>query len=876
MPISPGTRIGPFEISDALGAGGMGEVWRARDMRLGREVAIKVLPEAFADDRERIARFQREAQLLAAFNHPNIAAIHSFESVDGVRLLVMELVPGETIRELLSKGPLPLPRAVAIAHDVAEALGAAHAKGILHRDLKPSNVKVTPEGKVKLLDFGLAKAFAGGTPASDISESPTLGVDTTKQGMVLGTVSYMSPEQTRGRALDRRSDVWSFGCLVYEMLSGKKAFTGETVSDVLVAILDREPDWEALPPDTPRPVVELLKSCLAKRLDERLPDLAHARGQLDLVRIGRTTLLPATAGSLSRPRRRPASLAIGGLAVLSVAATIVYVTFRERAGRALPSTKLLAVLPASDFTGKPNGPLRAAGISASLRGKLQRVAGIQIMLASDALAARETDAVKVARDTGANLVLQPSVRQVGDRIQLSYSLALASSPLQIDAGEVTGPESDLFDLENELAKRICSSLELRYAGGGTPLREEIAGGSSQSDYFTALGHLERYDDPAQVQRAIDLLLKIPGRENSALVQAALGRAYLASYNLSKDVPLAERARSAAERAIAIDPGLPEAQVTLGQVLTVSGQYAEAVAVIRRALAKDPRSVPALLALVSALQRSKDPAGAEQTALRLVELQPTSWAGFNRLGTMYFLGSRYEKAAEAYRRAIALNPDVARVHLNLGAVLLRLGRFEEALAALDASIRIRPVPQAYSNVGVAHYLLGRFPEAAASFQRAVDLAPKNYRWHIYLGDALSQIPEQTVRARAAYEAALPLVTAELSVNPADALNVVLLGRCLARTGEPERAWSEIRRGVALAPEDENVLETAAAAAMVLGKKAEALAWLRKAVERGYGIVEIQRDPDFSTLRGEPEFAQLASAAAAASAATSSTQSTGAIR
>jgi len=211
MPISPGTRIGPFEISDALGAGGMGEVWRARDMRLGREVAIKVLPEAFADDRERIARFQREAQLLAAFNHPNIAAIHSFESVDGVRLLVMELVPGETIRELLSKGPLPLPRAVAIAHDVAEALGAAHAKGILHRDLKPSNVKVTPEGKVKLLDFGLAKAFAGGTPASDISESPTLGVDTTKQGMVLGTVSYMSPEQTRGRALDRRSDVWSFG-----------------------------------------------------------------------------------------------------------------------------------------------------------------------------------------------------------------------------------------------------------------------------------------------------------------------------------------------------------------------------------------------------------------------------------------------------------------------------------------------------------------------------------------------------------------------------------------------------------------------------------------------------------------------------------------
>ena len=384
-------------------------------------------------------------------------------------------------------------------------------------------------------------------------------------------------------------------------------------------------------------------------------------------------------------------------------------------------------------------------------------------------------------------------------------------------------------------------------------------GPPQTDYVVALGYLERYDDRASVDKAIALLTRIPGAEGSALVQAALGRAYLRAYNLTKDAATAALAQQAAQRANALDPELPEAQVTLGEILTATGRSGDAIAVLRKAIDRDPSSVPAILALASALQKSKDTAGAERTLLRLVELRPTSWSGFNRLGTLYFLSSRYEKAVETYRRAIALNPDVARMHFNLGAALLRLGRFEEARAALDDSIRISPAPQAFSNLGVAHYLLGRFPEAAASFQRAVDLAPKNYRWHAYLGDALSQIPGESARARGAYEAALPLVTAELAVNPADAVSVVLLGRCLAMTGAPERGWSEIRRGVALAPEDSEVLEPAAAAATVLGKKAEALAWLQKAVAKGYGLVEIQHDPVFAPLRGEPEFQKLASLA-----------------
>ena len=291
--------------------------------------------------------------------------------------------------------------------------------------------------------------------------------------------------------------------------------------------------------------------------------------------------------------------------------------------------------------------------------------------------------------------------------------------------------------------------------------------------------------------------------------------------------------------------------------------------LREVLARDPSSAPALLALTTTHLRSGDLAGARESALRLVELRPTSPTAVNRLGTVHFSTSDYESAATAFRRAIALDPRVPRAHFNLGAALLRLGRFEEARAALEDSIRVEPTSAAYSNLGVSQYLLGRHAEAAGSFQKAVDLAPKDYRRHIYLGDALSQIPGRAAQARRAYEAALPLARAELSLDPSDATTVVLLGRCLARTGEPEKAWAEIRRGVTLAHDDENVLETAAAAAMLVGKRSEALAWLEGAVSRGYGLVEIERDPDFAPLRSDPAFKKLASLAPTATATPPST-------
>src|SRR5512141_980596 len=302
MTISSGTRLGPYEILAPIGAGGMGEVYRARDPRLAREVALKVLPEEFFEGEERRQRFEREARLLAALNHPAIAAIYSFEEIPSSsssssssssrHLLTMELVEGEDLAQRIASGPLPLEESLSYARQIAEALEAAHEKGIVHRDLKPANVKVTPDGQIKLLDFGLAKIFEGdpAKPGSGapITESPTLTARGTAAGMILGTAAYMSPEQARGKPVDKRTDVWAFGCVLYEMVTGKRAFEGETVSDTLAAVLKEEPDWSALRAPVSSKVRELLRRCLQRDSKQRPRGMGDARSALE-EQIGATS-----------------------------------------------------------------------------------------------------------------------------------------------------------------------------------------------------------------------------------------------------------------------------------------------------------------------------------------------------------------------------------------------------------------------------------------------------------------------------------------------------------------------------------------------------------------------------------------------------------
>lgn len=333
MTLEPGKKLAHYEVLGPLGAGGMGEVYRARDAKLGREVALKILPAAFMNDPARLARFEREAKLLASLNHPNIAAIYGLEQSTVGPFLVLELVEGPTLAERLASGPLEMAEAFRAAINIAEALEHAHDLGVMHRDLKPANIKISPEGKIKLLDFGLAKALSDPVPQGDLSQSPTMTMTATQSGMILGTAPYMSPEQAEGKPADRRSDVWSFGCVLYEILTGKRAFEGKTVSHILVHILESDPYWEALPANLPPAARALLENCLTKDPAERLRHIGDARLSLKMpaktaaapvVEAAPTPAPPVMAGVSARPNRTwpawvAASIFAAGLAALAYA-----------------------------------------------------------------------------------------------------------------------------------------------------------------------------------------------------------------------------------------------------------------------------------------------------------------------------------------------------------------------------------------------------------------------------------------------------------------------------------------------------------------------------------------------------------------------------
>jgi serine/threonine-protein kinase len=868
MALATGSKLGVYSVLDSLGSGGMGEVYRALDTRLGREVAIKGLPEEFSRDPARLSRFEREARMLAALNHPSVAAIYGLEEVDGTKFIVMELVPGETLSEKLSRGGLALDESLAIARQIAEALEAAHERGIIHRDLKPANIKVTPEGRVKVLDLGLAKAFDAKETGSDsdASLSPTLVLEGTQPGVILGTAEFMSPEQARGKPLDKRTDIWAFGCIVYEMLTGRRTFTGETATDVLVAIVTSEPRWDLLPATTPPRIRDLLGRCLQKDPNRRLRDIGDARIEIEEtlaevvphrpVRPG--TSAPSGEGAPAEPpRRRSRQVPLAAVAAV-LAGLALFATWRAvqtaRLNR-VPAQKYLAVLPFRDLSGLPGGQLIGDGLVETVSARLQNVAGIQVVTPSAAVAVsdRESDPYKVARKLGANLVLRGAVQREADRVRITYWLFSTADRIPLASDTMEGSASELFAVQDRLAEKLVGALGLRSKARRTPTPVGLDTASLQERYLKAIGGLQRYDRAASVDQAIQLLEALASERPAApLVQAALGRAYLARFNLTHDRKWVDLASSACDRARQLQPGSPEVNVTLGELYLRTGKPADAVTAYRRSLAAQPNNFDAMLGLARAYDASGDTKRSEETYKGAIQLQPAHFAGYSKLAGFYFNQGRREAAAEMFRKVTRLTPDNARAFANLGACYFALGQFDRALGVFQTSLALEPTDLAYSNIGTVQYYLGRYPDSAAAFEKSLALLPSHYQNWANLGDALRLIPGREDKAAEAYAKAITLTRGELATNPDDTLVHSYLALCLAKTGRAAEARDHLRKSLASGPDAPELLFNAAVVANRSARPAEALDYLGRAVQAGFNAAIIENEPELANLRNRSDF------------------------
>ena len=701
MTLSPGTRLGPYEILAPLGAGGMGEVYRARDARLDRDVAIKVLPEEFFEDRERRSRFGREAKALAAVHHPNIAAVFSFEEVSGRYLLVQELLQGQTLRLALADGPLPVRRALDIAVQVADALAAAHENGIVHRDVKPENVFLCPDGRVKLLDFGLARHDPSHRERDD-TRSPTATALSTP-GSVAGTVAYMSPEQARGSPVDLRSDQFSLGVVLYEMLAGRRAFRGASAAETLTSIIREEPEpLSQVEPPVPAPVQWIVERCLAKDPAERFESTRDLARDLAALRahLSHGTSREVERIVPSRPRRSfgrwaPWALAAAALAV-AVASTWVFARRHGAPATRLPGRVMLAVLPVEDLNGDPGQDYFGDGLTEELIAQLGGLnpARLGVIARTSAMLYRKTQKPidQIGRELGVDYLLEGSVRREGGRVRITTQLIHVRDQTHLWAQSYERDLSGILAIQSEVSRKVADSLSIELLpserarlGAGRPVNPEA------HELCLKGRHHWNLRTAKDLLKATEYFRAATAADPSyALAWAGLGDSYALypHYGVLEPRSSFPQARSAAEKALALDPALVEAETTIAFVT---------------------------------FYYDWDWAGAETRLKRILERRPDYAIARQWYAEYLSAMGRHDEALREIRRARVSDPLSPVLRVMEGWILYFARRYEEALESLQNAQPLEPdYPLVYSTLGRVYRAMGRYPEALAAYRRADEL------------------------------------------------------------------------------------------------------------------------------------------------------------
>lgn len=848
--IEAGTQLGRYKITAPLGRGGMGEVFRARD-DLSREVAIKILPSHYAADPERASRFEYEARTLAQLNHPNIAAIYGREEAAGVRYLVLECVPGETLAERLSRGPLPVEEALKVFGQIADALAATHEAGVIHRDFKPANVMLTPKGTVKLLDFGIAKHFRGDAPPTFDSSLQTMpmnpAVALTHPGGTPGTVAYMSPELLAGdfAAAERDAralDLWAFGLVLYEALTGTHPFRGQTGEETKTAIVRLPPDWQAIPASVPRKIETLLRACLEKNPEHRLRDAAEARRLIDEAAHPSPFMLLQEKYRVATFKTKVTAAGLVLLALLG-AGWFAYRSFVAQAHKT--PTRLAVVAWTGEDAAQSCDAGRSKALARLLTDRLRDVRGLQVVpgaVQSDrALPLLMTDLSlpQLARTAGADTVLRVAAECPVGASGNGFKYSLVGRDGQVVA---TGVETDF----RRLIVSVLSTLDVR--SGAADWRTSDA----EQRYYQALALLDQYASEQSVNDAVKILEELKDQDpaNRARTLSALGLGWYLKSNLTGSV--ADK-----ERAVGYCDGLSgspvfDALVRCGVVLSGTGHADQAVSNFENALRERPDDTDAVLGLAQAYEQRRDAAKAEQQYLRAVALRPDYWGGYNELGGFYFEQGRYALAAQHWQTVTSLLPLNPHGWSNLGNAQLYQGQFAAAQASFNRSLEQRRTPDAYQNLGIALVYASRCDDAAEAFEQGTRLNKEDAELWGWLGDARACGKAGGAASAAAYDNAIELMKDKLTAASGGEASAALLAEWLAKRGRIEQAMTRIQQALTRSPDDAFTALSAVKVFHLAGREQEALEFVARAAAHANSRFDLEHAPELAGMRASAAF------------------------